>query len=86
MSNNYANLKPGSFANSTGDRADWERQILYLNGDGKYAIRSCNCADGTSSWNDAARTHWTYYMVGDVMFVQTYPRILIRYKKGGKSE
>ena len=67
LSNDYANLKPGNFANSTGDRADWERQILYLNGDGKYAIRSCNCADGTSSWNDAARTHWTYYMVGDVV-------------------
>ena len=67
LSNNYANLKPGSFANSTGDRADWERQILYLNGDGKYAIRSCNCADGTSSWNDAARTHWTYYINNDVV-------------------
>ena len=67
LSGNYANLKPGNFNHSTGDRVDWERQILYLNGDGKYAIRSCNCADGTSSWNDAARTHWTYYMVGDVV-------------------
>ena len=67
LSNNQANLKPGNFANSTGDREDWERQILYLNGDGKYAIRSCNCADGTSSWNDAARTHWTYYMVGETV-------------------
>lgn len=61
-----ANLKPGSYATTTGDRADWERQILYKNSDGKYAVRSCNCADGTSSWNDAARTHWTYYMVEDV--------------------
>ena len=67
LSNNYANLKPGNFNHSTGDRADWERQILYLNGDGKYAIRSCNCVDGTSSWNDAARTHWTYYMNGSVV-------------------
>ena len=66
LSNSVANLKPGSYAHSTGDRADWERQILYLNGDGKYAIRSCNCADGNSSWNDAARTHWTYFMVEDV--------------------
>ena len=66
LSNNVANLKPGSFAHSTNDRGDWERQILYKNSDGKYAIRSCNCADGTSSWNDAARTHWTYYMVEDV--------------------
>lgn len=68
LSNNLANLKPGNFAtSSTNDRADWERQILYKNGDGKYAIRSCNCADGTSSWNDAARTHWTTYLVGDVV-------------------
>ena len=67
LSGNTANLKPGNFATTTGDRDDWERQILYLNSDGKYAIRSCNCADGTSSWNDAARTHWSYYMVGDVV-------------------
>ena len=67
LSGGVANLTPGSFSHSTGDRADWERQILYLNGDGKYAIRSCNCADGTSSWNDAARTHWNVYTVGDVV-------------------
>ncbi|MBR6142310.1 MAG: hypothetical protein IKQ37_11225 [Bacteroidaceae bacterium] len=67
LSNNQANLKPGNFAHSTGDRTDWERQILYLNSDGKYAIRSCNCADGTSSWNDAARTHWTYYINNEVV-------------------
>ena len=66
LSNNVANLKPGSFSHSTNDRTDWERQILYLNSDGKYAIRSCNVADGTSSWNDAGRTHWTYYTVEDV--------------------
>ena len=67
LSNSLANLKPGNFATSSNDRADWERQILYKNGDGKYAIRSCNCQDGTSSWNDAARTHWTTYLVGDVV-------------------
>lgn len=65
--NSLANLKPGSFATSTNDRTDWERQILYLNGEGKYAVRSCNCQDGTSSWNDAARTHWTYYINNDVV-------------------
>jgi hypothetical protein len=68
LSNNVANLKPGSFSVSTGnDRADWERQILYLNGEGKYAVRSCNCQDATSSWGDAARTHWTYYINNDVV-------------------
>ena len=65
--NSVANLKPGSFATTTGDRVDWERQILYRNIDGKYAVRSCNCQDGTSSWNDAARTHWTYYINNDVV-------------------
>ena len=67
LSNDKAVLKPGSFATTTGDREDWERQILYLNGDGKYAVRSCNCQDGTSSWNDAARTHWTYYINNEVV-------------------
>ena len=65
--NSVANLKPGSFATSTNDRTDWERQILYLNADGKYAVRSCNCQDATSSWGDAARTHWTYYINNDVV-------------------
>lgn len=60
LSNNVANLTPGAFATTDGDRADWERQILYLNSEDKYAIRSCNVADGTSSWNDAGRTYWTY--------------------------
>ena len=67
LSNNVANLTPGSFAHSTGDRGDWERQVLYLNNNGKYAIRSCNVADGTSSWSDAGRTHWNVYTVGDVV-------------------
>ena len=67
MSTNVANLTPGNYNHSTGDRADWERQIIYKNSEGKYAIRSCNVADGTTSWNDAGRTHWTTYMVGDVV-------------------
>jgi hypothetical protein len=59
--NNAANLNPGSFSTSTGnDRNDWERQVLYLNSDGKYAIRSCNTQPATSSWGDAGRTFWTY--------------------------
>ena len=65
--NSVANLKPGSFATTTGDREDWERQILYLNSEGKYAVRSCNCQDATSSWGDAARTHWTYYINNEVV-------------------
>ncbi|MBP5770271.1 MAG: hypothetical protein J6W75_02785 [Bacteroidaceae bacterium] len=62
LSNNVANLTPGSFSVSTGnnDRDDWERQVLFLNAEGKYAIRSCNTAPATSSWGDAGRTFWTY--------------------------
>ena len=59
LANNVANLNPGSFATSTNNRIDWETQVLFLTG-GKYAIRSCNVPDGTSSWNDAGRTYWTF--------------------------
>ena len=54
-----ANLKNGVFATTTGNRADWEAQVLFLK-EGKYAIRSCNTAHGTSSWADAGRTFWTW--------------------------
>ena len=61
LSNNVANLNPGSFSVSTGnDRNDWERQVLFKNEAGKFAIRSCNTGHGTSSWADAGRTYWTY--------------------------
>lgn len=42
------------------NRNDWERQVFYMNEDGKFAIRSCNTAYGTSSWADAGRAFWTY--------------------------
>ena len=60
LANNVANLNPGNFAHSTNDRGDWERQVFFLNEDGKYAIRSCNTQPATSSWGDAGRTLWTY--------------------------
>ena len=54
-----ANLNITYFARDTKDRPDWERQILYLNGDGKFAIRSCNTEYGESGWNDTGRTFWS---------------------------
>ena len=72
LSNNVANLKPGSFSHSTGDRADWERQVLFLNEDGKFAIRSCNTQPATSSWGDAGRTFWTYAVADVVTPCYTY--------------
>ena len=45
------------------NRDDWERQIFYLNPEtGKYAIRSCNTAYAESSWKDAGRAFWTWYI------------------------
>jgi len=70
LANNVANLNPGTFATTTNNRNDWETQVLFLQ-DGKYAIRSCNVPDGTSSWNDAGRTYWTF-AVEDVKPQYTY--------------
>ena len=72
LSGDVANLNPGSFVRGTQDRYDWERQVLYLNEDGKYAIRSCNTAYGESGWNDAGRTFWTYSTADDVTPCYTY--------------
>jgi len=56
-----ANLNPGVFyRNSNYDRDTWERQVLYLDGNGKYAIRSCNTQYAENSYKDAGRTFWTY--------------------------
>ena len=74
LSNNVANLKPGAFATTTGDRNDWEAQVLFL-ADGKYAIRSCNTAHGTSSWADAGRTYWTWAVNEAVTPEYTYDQV-----------
>lgn len=60
LSNNHANLSQNFYAHSTGDRSNFERQVFFLNNEGKFAIRSCNTNSGTSSWDDAGRTFWTY--------------------------
>lgn len=59
LKDNVADLTRGVFATTDGNRNDWEAQVLFLS-EGLFAIRSCNVADGTSSWNDAGRTYWTY--------------------------
>lgn len=59
LSNSKAVLEVTNFSTSTNNRAAWESQVFFLK-DGKYAIRSCNVAYGESSWEDAARTFWTY--------------------------
>lgn len=63
LSNSKAILNPenGAFALTNGNnRNDWERQVPFMNEEGKIAIRSCNTAYGESSWADAGRAFWTY--------------------------
>ena len=66
LTNDKANLKPGTGAfrlDTSNDRNDWERQVPFMNEEGKIAIRSCNTAYGESSWADAGRAFWTYDIV-----------------------
>ena len=58
---NKAVLHPGFFyLTSSHNRNDWERQVFYMNKEGKFAIRSCNTAYDESGWNDAGRTFWNW--------------------------
>ena len=59
IENDHAVLHVSNLSTTTElDRSDWEAQVLFLK-DGKYAIRACNTADGTSGWNDCGRVFWT---------------------------
>ena len=63
LSNDLAILHPDNKVyrqDSGNNRNDWERQVPFMNEEGLIAIRSCNTAYGTSSWNDAGRAFWTY--------------------------
>ncbi|MCR5780097.1 MAG: hypothetical protein K6G70_06100 [Bacteroidaceae bacterium] len=60
LNNSKAVLNVNNLSVTTNnDRSDWEAQVLYLNDEGKYAIRACNTASALSSWNDAGRVFWT---------------------------
>ena len=63
LENDKAVLNPGTGVfrlDGSNNRNDWERQVPYMNEEGKIAIRSCNTAYGESSWADAGRAFWTY--------------------------
>ena len=63
LTDNKCNLTPGTGVfrlDGSNNRNDWERQVFYMNEEGKFAIRSCNTAFGESSWADAGRAFWTY--------------------------
>ena len=66
LSSDKAVLKPSPAVfrlDGSNNRTDWERQVPYMNEEGKIAIRSCNTAYGESSWADAGRAFWTYDIV-----------------------
>ena len=61
LDENKAVLHPGFFyLTSSHNRNDWERQVFYMNKEGKFAIRTCNTTYGESGWNDAGRTFWNW--------------------------
>ncbi|MBQ7181990.1 MAG: discoidin domain-containing protein [Bacteroidaceae bacterium] len=73
LENNKCKLDYGSYRqDGSNNRNDWERQVFYMNEEGKFAIRSCNTAYGESSWADAGRAFWTYE-VEDVMDAEPVP-------------
>ena len=53
----------GSIHTTTGDRVDWDTQVLFLNDDGMYAIRATNSKGGgyEGDWSYVADTFWTDY-------------------------
>ena len=65
----FSNPESGSYANdsitdthlntSTRGSETWETQVFFLNDEGKYAIRACNCSYATSSWNHVGSSFWT---------------------------
>ena len=65
----FSNPESGSYANdsitdthlhtSTRGDATWETQVFFLNDEGKYAIRACNCSYAASSWNHVGSSFWT---------------------------
>ena len=68
-----AKLNHGAYVRSfTNDRDDWERQVLFLNDEGKYAIRSCNTEYGEADFQDCGRTFWSYTVSDVVIPCYTY--------------
>ena len=66
LENDKAKLNPGTGVfrvDPSNNRADWERQVPFMNEDSLIAIRSCNTTFGESSWADAGRAFWSYQVL-----------------------
>lgn len=59
MNGNTPILNSGHINTNSDARPNWEAQALFLNSNGKYAIRATNAVGGTSSWSLVAKTYWT---------------------------
>lgn len=64
----------------TSTRGDntWETQVFFLNSEGKYAIRACNCSPASSGWNHVGSFFWTVKMTdsGDVAGYEWDPQYI----------
>ena len=58
-----ASFNEGKLTVTTGNRADWESQVFFLNENGKYAVRSTNSVGGGTdpSWAFVADAFWCLY-------------------------
>ena len=80
----FSNPVSGSYANdsitdthlntSTRGSETWETQVFFLNDEGKYAIRACNCSYAASSWNHVGSSFWT--TIGDIATYEYDPQYI----------
>ncbi len=59
---------------STRGDATWETQVFFLNDEGKYAIRACNCSYAASGWNHVGSSFWT--TIGDIATYEYDPQYI----------
>ncbi|MBP5513160.1 MAG: hypothetical protein J6Y04_00035 [Bacteroidaceae bacterium] len=59
MNGNIPILNSGHINTNPDARMNWEAQALFLNSNGKFAIRATNAVGGSSSWSLVAKTYWT---------------------------
>lgn len=59
QTNGAVNYNTGRIRTDTSNkRKDWEAQVFFMNGFGKYAVRATN-ANGSGNWTEAAKAYWT---------------------------
>ena len=64
-----SNLECGYINRNNEGRDTWDAQVLFLNSNGKYAVRCTNAATATSSWGYVGNAYWTV-AIADVPVAQ----------------